>query len=80
MKIEQTCGHCPHLDSTSFGGLRIFHCGLTESVVPQQSKSGETVFTRVLESCPRPEAEVRKSDTPAPKKEWVRVQEKAELV
>ncbi len=74
--MENTCGNCKNLIShdTAMGG-NFYGCKVTGFVVPHHWDSEEAIFWRVPVNCPRPDSEVVKSETKAPRKDWVTIKQ-----
>lgn len=79
--MESTCGNCEHLRHGDMCGLKTAYCGMTEGddfIVPHQShlehgKRGDNTImylTRIPTYCLRDD--VKKSEKPAPNKDWVK--------
>ena len=80
MEIQTTCGRCNKLKFSNMSGTALAYCGAVngEFIVPHEGElidgyGGDTKVTlwRVPKFCPKTDNETLKSDTQAPKKDWV---------
>lgn len=74
MTMLYTCGLCKNLVRHAMYGIILYSCKKTGCCVPQTTDKNKAVFHRVPMDCPLPDTESSKSEKPAARKHWVRVQ------